>query len=125
MDKKIIATTKAPQAIGPYSQAVKVSGFLFISGQISIDPQTGEFVEGGVIEQTRRVLENMKAILEAAGMSLQNVVKCSCFLSDMEDFSDFNTIYEEYFKDILPARECVEVSKLPKNALIEVSAICQ
>ncbi|MBW2411628.1 MAG: deaminase, partial [Deltaproteobacteria bacterium] len=98
--------------------------FLFVSGQIAFDPTTGELEDGDIEVQTRRVLENVKAIIEAAGMQLKNVVKCSCFLSDMEDFVGFNGVYETYFGASAPARETVEVSRLPKDVLVEVSAIC-
>ena len=122
--KKIISTDNAPAAIGPYSQAVQFGDFLFVSGQIAFDPATGKLVEGDIEVQTKRVLENVKAIIEAAGMQLENVVKCSCFLSNMEDFVRFNGVYESYFGESAPARETVEVSRLPKDVLVEVSAIC-
>jgi len=122
--KKIISTDNAPAAIGPYSQAVQYGDFLFVSGQIAFDPKTGDLVEGDIEVQTKRVLENLKAIIEAAGMALENVVKCSCFLSNMEDFVRFNTVYESYFGESAPARETVEVSRLPRDVQVEVSAIC-
>ena len=122
--RKTIATPNAPQAIGPYSQAIQYGDFLFVSGQVAIDPSTGDVVTGDIEAQTDRVLKNITAIIEAAGMSLQNVVKCTCFLRDMNDFVKFNGIYENYFGDILPARETVEVSRLPKDVQVEVSAIC-
>ena len=122
--KKIISTDNAPAAIGPYSQAVQYGDFLFVSGQIALDPSTGGLVDGDIEVQTQRVLENVKAIIEAAGMQLENVVKCSCFLSNMEDFVRFNGVYEAYFGASAPARETVEVSRLPKDVLVEVSAIC-
>jgi len=122
--KKKIATQNAPQAIGPYSQAIQYSDFLFVSGQIAIDPETGDLVEGDIEAQTEQVLKNIAAIIEAAGMTLQNAVKCTCFLKDMNDFVRFNSVYESYFGESLPARETVEVSRLPKDALVEVSAIC-
>ena len=122
--KKIITTDKAPAAIGPYSQAVQFGNLLFVSGQIALVPQTGEIVDGEIEAQTRQVLENIKAIIEAAGMSLQNVLKCSCFLNSMQDFVRFNEVYDSYFADSLPARETVEVARLPKDVLVEVSAIC-
>ena len=122
--KKIITTDKAPAAIGPYSQAVQFGNLLFVSGQIALVPQTGEIVDGDIEAQTRQVLENIKTIIEAAGMSLQNVLKCSCFLNSMQDFVRFNEVYDSYFADSLPARETVEVAKLPKDVLVEVSAIC-
>ena len=122
--KKIITTDKAPAAIGPYSQAVQFGNLLFVSGQIALVPQTGEIVDGDIEAQTRQVLENIKIIIEAAGMSLQNVLKCSCFLNSMQDFVRFNEVYDSYFADSLPARETVEVARLPKDVLVEVSAIC-
>jgi len=122
--KKKIATQNAPQAIGPYSQAIQYGDFLFVSGQIAIDPETGDLVEGDIEAQTEQVLKNIAAIIEAAGMTVQNAVKCTCFLKDMNDFVRFNSVYESYFGESLPARETVEVSRLPKDALVEVSAIC-
>jgi 2-iminobutanoate/2-iminopropanoate deaminase len=123
MNEKI-ATPNAPQAIGPYSQAIRYGNFLFVSGQIAIDPQTANIIEGDIEAQTEQVLKNIAAIIDAAGMSLQDVVKCTCFLKDMNDFVKFNAVYENYFGEILPARETVEVSRLPKDVLVEVSAIC-
>ena len=122
--KKIISTENAPKAIGPYSQAVQYGDLLFVSGQIALDPQTGNLVEGGIEIQTRRVLENLKAIIEAADMTLQHVLKCTCFLKDINDFVEFNSVYEGYFGKSAPARETVQVSRLPKDVLVEVSAIC-
>jgi len=122
--KKIIATDHAPAAIGPYSQATQYGNLLFVSGQIPIDPKTGELVEGDIEVQTKQVLENVQAIIKAAGMTLQNVVKCSCFLKDMEDFVKFNAVYNSYFAESLPARETVEVGRLPKDVQVEISAIC-
>jgi 2-iminobutanoate/2-iminopropanoate deaminase len=123
MNEKI-ATPNAPQAIGPYSQAIQCGNFLFVSGQIAIDPQTSNIIDGDIEAQTEQVLKNVAAIIDAAGMSLQNVVKCTCFLKDMNDFVRFNGVYEKYFGETLPARETVEVSRLPKDAIVEVSAIC-
>ena len=122
--KKIVSTDKAPAAIGPYSQAVQYGDLLFVSGQIPLDPQTGELVDGDIEVQTRQVMGNLKAIIESAGMNLQNVLKCSCFLSSMDNFVKFNSVYDEYFKESLPARETVEVGRLPKDVMVEVSAIC-
>ena len=122
--KKIISTDNAPAAIGPYAQAVRYGNMLFVSGQIAIDPGTGQIVEGDIEAQTKQVLENLQAIIKAAGMTLQNVLKCSCFLKDMEDFVKFNAVYNSYFAESLPARETVEVGRLPKDARVEVSAIC-
>ena len=123
MNEKI-GTPNAPQAIGLYSLAIRYGDFLFVSGQIAIDPQTANIIEGDIEAQTEQVLKNIAAIIEAAGMSLQDVVKCTCFLKDMNDFVKFNGVYENYFGEILPARETVEVSRLPKDVLVEVSAIC-
>lgn len=122
--KKIISTDKAPAAIGPYSQAIRLGNLLFVSGQIALDPKTGDLVEGDIEIQTNRVLKNLKAIIEEAGMNLQNVLKCTCFLKNMEDFARFNSVYNNYFKESLPARETVEVARLPKDVLVEVSSIC-
>ena len=122
--KKKIATSNAPEAIGPYSQAIQYGDFLFVSGQVAIDPQTANIIGDDIEAQTEQVLKNLAAIIEAAGMSLQNVVKCTCFLKDMNDFVKFNAVYESYFGESLPARETVEVGRLPKDALVEVSAIC-
>lgn len=122
--RKTIVTQNAPQAIGPYSQAIQYGAFLFVSGQVAIDPSTGDVVAGDIEAQTDRVLKNIAAIIEAAGMSLQNVVKCTCFLKDMNDFASFNAVYENYFGKSLPARETVEVARLPKDVHVEVSAIC-
>ena len=122
--KKIIATDQAPSAIGPYSQATQYGNLLFVSGQIPIDPKTGELVEGDIEVQTNQVLENVQAIIKEAGMTLQHVVKCSCFLKDMEDFVKFNDVYNGFFAESLPARETVEVARLPKDVRVEISAIC-
>lgn len=122
--KEIVISDRAPAAIGPYSQAVKSGGLLFVSGQIPLDPAKGTMVEGGIATQTRQVLKNVKEIVEAAGFTLENVVKCSCFLKNMEDFTDFNEVYAEYFSETPPARECIEAARLPKDASIEISAIC-
>lgn len=121
--KTIINTDTAPRAIGPYSQAVMIDGFLYTSGQIAIDPATGELVEGGIEAQTERVLENIKAILKAAGMDLNNVIKTTVFVTNMGDFAKINEIYGRYFKDNPPARSLVEVKSLPKGALIEIEVV--
>lgn len=122
--KKIISTDKAPQAIGPYSQAIKVvGGLLFVSGQIPLVPATGEIVAGGINEQTKQVLENLKAILEAAEYSLSDVVKTTVYITDINNFAAVNAVYAKYFIDDCPARVCVEVSKLPKGALIEIDVV--
>ena len=122
--KEKVYTKNAPEAVGPYSQAIRYGNLLFISGQIPIDPATGSIVTGDIEAQTKMVLENLKAILEAGGMTGKNVLKCTCFLKNMEDFSRFNAVYNDYFEESLPARECVEVARLPKDALVEISAIC-
>jgi 2-iminobutanoate/2-iminopropanoate deaminase len=122
--RETIHTDKAPAAVGPYSQAVKSGNVLYVSGQICLIPETGELLEGDVKAQTKQVLENLKAIIEAGGSKLDQVIKCTCFLKNMDDFAAFNGIYAEYFGDALPARECVEVARLPKEVLVEVSAIC-
>ena len=122
--KKRISTANAPAAIGPYSQAIQYGGMLFISGQIPIDPKSGELVEGDIAVQAKQVLENLKAIAEAAGMTLMDTLKCTCFLKNMEDFVKFNAVYNSYFAKSLPARETVEVGRLPKDVRVEVSAIC-
>ena len=121
--KKVISTAEAPQAIGPYSQAVEAGGFVFVSGQIPLIPATGELVEGSVEVQTARVLENLKAILTAAGSSMEAVVKTTVYITNMDDFAKVNGIYGQYFKENPPARVCVEVSKLPKGALVEIDVI--
>ncbi|HAW60661.1 MAG TPA: deaminase [Actinobacteria bacterium] len=123
--KVAIITEDAPLPVGRYSQAIKVGGFIFVSGQIPIDPKTGEMVKGGIEEQTRRVLENIKAILEAGDGSLSKVVKISVFLRNLVDFGKVDAIFGEYFPLEPPARETVEVSRLPKDASIEISAIAQ
>ncbi len=122
--KKIIATENAPQAIGPYSQAVACGNFLFTSGQLGLDPKTGNFVEGGVTEQTEQVIRNLKAVLEKAGFSLENVVKTTCFLADMNDFVAMNEVYRKHFTGDYPARSAVAIKTLPKNGLVEIEAIC-
>ena len=123
--KKIIATTNAPSAIGPYSQAVDCGAFLITSGQVPFDPATGEFVPGGIAEQTRQSLTNVKAILEAAGLTMDHVVKTTVFLQDMGDFAAMNAVYAEFVTEgNYPARSAVEVAKLPKGALVEIEAIC-
>lgn len=121
--KKEIKTEKAPKAIGPYSQAIEANGFVFASGQIAIDPATGELSTGDIEEQTRLVLNNLKAVLEAAGSSFDNVVKCTVFLQDMNDFSKMNTVYGEFFKPPYPARAAVQVARLPKDVKVEIEAI--
>jgi len=123
MTRETVKTTKAPQAIGPYSQAVKAGNFVFCSGQIPLDPATMTVVEGGVDVQTRRVLENLAAVLEAAGSSLEKVVKTTVFLKDMNNFAEMNGVYGEFFKENPPARATVEVARLPKDVLVEIEVI--
>ena len=123
--KEIIATDKAPAAIGPYSQAVKVGNLLFTSGMIPIDPATNTLVEGGIEVQAERALQNVKNLLEASGSSLDKVVKTVVFIKDMNDFAKVNEIYAKYFTENFPARSCVEVARLPKDVLIEMEAIAE
>ena len=123
--KSVISTDKAPAAIGPYSQAVKSGKLIFTSGQIAIDPATNTLIEGGIEEQTRRVLDNVKAILSARGANMYQVVKTVVFLKDMNDFAKVNEIYAKYFTENFPARSCVEVARLPKDVLIEMEAIAE
>ena len=119
-----IYTPNAPAAIGPYSQAVKLGNLLFTSGQIALDPATGNVVEGGIAEQTYRVMKNLTAVVEAAGGKMENIVKTTCFLAEMADFAAFNEIYAQYITE-KPARSCVAVKTLPKNVLVEVEVICE
>lgn len=121
--KKVISTAAAPQAIGPYSQAIEAGGFLFVSGQIPLVPETGEMVEGDIEVQTARVLDNLKAILAAAGSSLASAVKTTVYITNMDDFARVNAVYGKYFEQDCPARVCVEVSRLPKGALVEIDVI--
>ena len=123
--KTIIATDKAPAAIGPYSQAVKVGNLLFTSGMIPIDPANNTLVEGGIEVQAERALMNVKALLEASGSSLDKVVKTVVFIKNMDDFAKVNEIYAKYFTQDFPARSCVEVARLPKDVLIEMEAIAE
>lgn len=121
--KKVIFTEHAPKAIGPYSQAIEKNGFLYISGQVPIDPATGKVVEGGIKEQTERVMKNIGAILNAAGYDYSHVIKCTCLLSDMVNFGAMNEVYGQYFTENFPARAAYGVVKLPLGALIEVEVI--
>ena len=123
MDKKIIHTSKAPAAIGPYSQAVATNGMLYVSGQVPFIPETMELVSSGIKDETHRVMQNLQAILEEAGVSFEHVVKCSIFVADMGDFAAINEVYGSYFGEQPPARETVEVSTLPKNVNVEISCI--
>jgi len=120
---EIVSTDKAPGAIGPYSQAVKAGNMVFCSGQIPIDPSTGEFVPGGVVEQAEQVLKNLTAVLEAAGSGLDRVVKTTVFLADMGDFAAMNEVYARYFGESKPARATVQAARLPKDALVEIDCI--
>ena len=122
---KVISTKQAPAAIGPYSQAIQVGNLVYTSGQIPIDPATGAFVEGGIKEQTRQSLTNVKAILEEAGLTMANVVKTTVFLADMADFADMNSVYAEFFSEPYPARSAVAVKTLPKGALVEIEVIAE
>jgi len=121
--REIVTTTEAPGAIGPYSQAVRIENLVYTSGQIAIDPRTGQFVDGDIAVQTELVLKNLKAILEAGGSSMASVIKTVIFLKDMNDFSTVNEIYGRYFSSSYPARSCVAVESLPKGAKIEVEAV--
>ena len=121
--REIVATEAAPQAIGPYSQAVIVGDFIFTSGQIPIDPQTGVFVEGGIAEQTERVLRNLAEVLQAAGTGLDGVVKTTVFLADMDDFAAMNEVYGRYFSNGPPARSTVQAARLPRDARVEIDVI--
>ena len=121
--RKRIQTDQAPAAIGPYSQAIKAGGFVFVSGQIPIDPNTGEFVAGGITEQTERVLTNLAAVLEAAGSSLNQVVKTTIFLADMAEYAAMNEVYGKFFGDLPPARATVAAAGLPRNARVEIEAV--
>ena len=121
--KDTIQTERAPKAIGPYSQAIRAGGFLFASGQIPIDPQTGQFVAGGIREQTEQVLKNLSAVLQAAGSSLDQVVKTTVFLADMDEFTSMNEVYGKFFSENPPARATVEAARLPRDARVEIEAI--
>ncbi len=123
MQKNIIETTKAPAAIGPYSQAVKTGNLLFVSGQIPLNPHTGTLITDGIEAETHQVMKNLQAILTAAGTTLEAVVKTTIFLKSMDDFANVNTVYASYFTGNYPARETVEVSRLPKDARVEISVV--
>jgi 2-iminobutanoate/2-iminopropanoate deaminase len=123
--KKVIATAAAPSAIGPYSQAIKVGSFVYTSGQIPIDPATGQFVEGGIEAQARQSLLNVQAILKEAGATMDNVVKTTVFMADMNDFAAVNAVYAEFFTEPFPARSAVAVKSLPKGALIEIEVVAE
>lgn len=121
--KEIIKTESAPGAIGPYSQAVRAGGFIFCSGQIPLDPRTGEFVAGGIQEQTEQVLRNLMAVLEAAGTGLDSVVRTTVFLSNLNDFGAMNEVYARFFGEACPARSTIEAGRLPRDARVEIDAI--
>lgn len=123
--KQIIQTEGAPKAIGPYSQAIKAGGFVFASGQIPLDPATGQFVSGGISEQTKQVMKNLTAVLEAAGSSLAQVVKTTVFLVDMEEFAAMNEVYATFFSSDPPARATVQAARLPRDAKVEIEAIAR
>lgn len=123
VNKEIVKTERAPSAIGPYSQAVRAGNFVYVSGQIPIDPATGEFVSENVSEQTRQVLTNLSAVLEAAGSNLSQVVKTTVFLADMNDFAQMNSVYAEFFTENFPARATVEAARLPKDARVEIECV--
>jgi len=122
---EFVRTDKAPKAVGPYSQAVVSGNFVFVSGQIPLDPETGKMVEGDIEEKTRRVLENVSAVLESVGLSLKNVVKVTVFITDLSNFEKVNKVYSKFFGDHKPARSFVEVSALPKGAEIEIEVIAE
>lgn len=124
MKKEIITTSLSPAAIGPYSQATKFGNLIFTSGIIPVDPNTGEIVKGGIEEQTQQVMTSLQNLVEASGSSLENIIKTTVFIKDMNDFSKINTIYAKYFPTNPPSRSCVEVARLPKDVLIEIEAIC-
>jgi 2-iminobutanoate/2-iminopropanoate deaminase len=121
--KEVVFTPRGPKPIGPYSQAIKANGFLFVSGQVALDPQSGEMVGSEVRQQTERVLENLKAILEASGSSFKHVVKTTVYLKDMNHFPAMNEIYARYFTAIPPARSTVQAARLPKDALVEIDVV--
>lgn len=123
MQKDIISTSKAPQAIGPYSQAVRFDNLLFISGQIPLEPESGEILKGDIKAQTKQILENLKGILTAGGSSLDNVLRTTIFLTDLEDYADVNEMYTQFFEKSMPARSTVQVSRLPMEVRIEIDAI--
>ena len=123
--KTVISTTNAPAAIGPYSQAIRIGNFVFTSGQIPIDPATGSFVEGGIKEQTRQSLLNVKAVLNEAGTTMDHVIKTTVFMADMNDFAEMNSVYAEFFNAPYPARSAVAVKTLPKGSLVEIEVIAE
>ena len=123
MLKKQIQTSAAPAAIGPYSQAIQAGGFIFYSGQIPLNPESGKIVEGGIVEQTRQVMANMRAVLHASGREFSDIVKTTIYLTDLADFATVNEIYGEFFAEVPPARACVQVAALPKGSVVEIDWI--
>jgi len=123
MEKKIVATPNAPAAIGPYSQAIRIGGFLYTSGQISLDPETMKMITGDIEVETEKVLKNIEAILKADGLNLNNIIKTTVYLTDLSEFTRMNQIYEKFFSETKPARACVQVTALPKGAKVEIDAI--
>ncbi|MBR2237731.1 MAG: RidA family protein [Prevotella sp.] len=123
--KKVISTTKAPAAIGPYSQAIQVGNLVYTSGQLPIDPATGNFPEGGIKEQTRQSISNIQAILQEAGLTMGSVIKTTVFMADMNDFADMSSVYAEFFSEPYPARSAVAVKSLPKGALVEIEVVAE
>jgi len=123
MEKEVIVSKDAPKAIGPYSAGVRVGNLVFTAGQLGIDPLTGQFVSDEVVEQTRQALKNLKSVLEAGGTALENVVKTTVFLQDMNDFAAMNAVYAEFFTENFPARSAVQVARLPKDAAVEIEAV--
>jgi len=122
-ERAVVSTEQAPKAIGPYSQAVVVSNMVFVSGQLGTDPATGQFVPGGIAEQTTRVLDNLNAVLEAAGCTLEHVASCTVYLKDLNDFAAMNTVYAKYFPKDPPSRATVQVARLPRDGMVEISCI--
>lgn len=123
--KKEIKTPEAPRAIGPFSQAIEAKGLIFVSGQIAMDPATGDFLPGDIKEQTRRVLDNLKAVVEAAGVSVADIIKCTVYLKDLEDYGGMNEVYGEFFSPPYPARVALQVARLPLDARVEIEAIAR
>jgi 2-iminobutanoate/2-iminopropanoate deaminase len=121
--KDVVLTDKGPKPIGPYSQAIRINGLIYLSGQVALDPRSNEFLSGDIAQQTERVMENIKAILEAGGSNLNHVVKTTVFLKDINDFAAMNEVYGKFFKAAPPARSTVQVAKLPKDALVEIEVI--
>ena len=122
--KQVIFAEKAPAAVGPYSHAIGCGDLVFLSGQVPLVPETGLIAQGGIVEQTRQMMSNIRAVLEASGLTFENVVKTTVFMTDLKDFTTFNEIYAEYFPQDPPARSCVQVAALPKGALVECECVC-